>query len=158
MKRILRIALGLLFVAAGLTKILHVSDLAKIVSNYHLLPGAVADFVAVVLPWIELVVGTCLVVGFLPESGALLAGLLGLSFAAANSSALWRQLDISCGCFSANPAGARLGWAQLVLDLVVVASSALLFVRLRSGGSLDPQGHGRKPANPGACDIGESLS
>ena len=57
---------------------------------------------AMTLPWAELLVGVCLVGGIF-VSGALLASIgMAVMFTFVLASALYRGLQISCGCFSAN--------------------------------------------------------
>ena len=54
------------------------------------------------LPWAELLVGVCLVGGIF-VSGALLASIgMAVMFTFVLASALYRGLQISCGCFGAN--------------------------------------------------------
>jgi uncharacterized membrane protein YphA (DoxX/SURF4 family) len=98
-----RLFLGGVFLYACVDKILHPAEFARAVFNYQILPNPLVNLTALILPWLELVLGLCLLTGFwLP--GALLwsNGLLWAFFAALVFNA-WRGLDVHCGCFSSTP-------------------------------------------------------
>jgi hypothetical protein len=81
-----------------------------------------------VLPWVELLVGMCLIVRRLTGGAALLAVGLGITFVVAQASALARGLTIDCGCFGAavEPIGpATIARAAGVL-MAAVATLALV--------------------------------
>ena len=124
---LLRIALGLVFIVASLDKIQNPENFATNIANYRLLPYRLINFSAIVLPWLEIVTGILLVVGvWIRAAGILTCGMLVL-FIMAISQALVRDLDISCGCFSTDPADYRmtrwtlywniiwLGWGIIVV-------------------------------------------
>jgi len=70
---ILRVALGLFFAIAGLAQLLNWAGFVDIVSGYAIIGGGTGSM-AVVLPWIELVLGLMLIVGLAtPLIGALVA-------------------------------------------------------------------------------------
>ena len=72
------------------------------------------QFVAVVLPWIELLCGLLLVVNLWTESAlASTTGLL-VIFLLATGQAWARQLKISCGCFDLKIFGLQESHPQLV--------------------------------------------
>lgn len=96
----LRIFLGAVFLYASYDKILHPEVFAQAVYNYQILPDAAVNLVSLVLPWLELLLGLCLIFNFwLP--GAILTGTVLLAiFMAALAFNQIRGLDIYCGCFS----------------------------------------------------------
>lgn len=97
---LLRIVLGGIFIYASLDKILHPAAFAEIIYNYQVLPGEIINVSAIVLPWLELVLGILLVFGkFLPGASVLCALLLA-AFWATLLFNLARGLDVHCGCFS----------------------------------------------------------
>lgn len=127
MKRLallLRVALGLVFLAACWDKLLHPEAFGRIILNYRILPGALVGPAAVLLPWVELLCGLSLVVGALSGGAALLCSLLMATFLSAEASALWRGLDIACGCFSTDPSNATN------LSLALLRDSGLLLLSL----------------------------
>ncbi|MDB6171014.1 MAG: hypothetical protein JWL59_325 [Chthoniobacteraceae bacterium] len=96
---ILRWAIGLLFLCAGLLKASDAQQFAMDVQNYELTSWTFSILIAVYLPWLEIVSGIALIARRL-YSGALAAStVMTAAFLAAILSAWWRDLDIACGCF-----------------------------------------------------------
>lgn len=114
----LRVALGLVFIVASLDKIENPGQFARNIANYRLLPYEFTDGVAIVLPWLEITTGSLLVLGVWTRANALLAGSMLLVFIFAVSQALWRQLDISCGCFSTDPLAHKMTRWTLYWDVI----------------------------------------
>ena len=56
-----RLILGGIFIYAAMDKIAHPDQFAEIVYNYKLLPGALVNLMAIVLPWVEILAGVFLV-------------------------------------------------------------------------------------------------
>lgn len=54
-----RIFLGLVFVVASVDKIIHPKAFAEIIYNYQILPGSLINLTAIILPWLELLLGLC---------------------------------------------------------------------------------------------------
>jgi uncharacterized membrane protein YphA (DoxX/SURF4 family) len=64
-----------------------------------LLPGALESFLAVCLPWLEFLLGMCMVLGILHRTASLMiAGLNGF-FIIAIGSVMARGIVVDCGCF-----------------------------------------------------------
>jgi uncharacterized membrane protein YphA (DoxX/SURF4 family) len=100
-----QIALGVLFIAAALPKIVDPPGFAHMVYNYRLVPGALVNLMGLVLPWLELLAGTALVLGIWTRtSAATIATLLGV-FVVAITINLARGNAIDCGCFDMSAAG-----------------------------------------------------
>ncbi|MFA5904589.1 MAG: MauE/DoxX family redox-associated membrane protein [Desulfobacula sp.] len=98
-----RLVLGAVFIYASLDKILNPGAFAQAVFNYQVLPGELVNLTALILPWLELILGACLLsdrwmTGASSLTAVLMAVFMGLIFFN-----LARGLDISCGCFSTNP-------------------------------------------------------
>lgn len=97
---IARVLLGTWFVYSGGMKVF-VSGLDRFtfdVANYKLVAAPWDAVVAYSIPWVELIAGTCLMLGIL-RKGALISifGLV-VSFTIAVGWAWSKGLDISCGC------------------------------------------------------------
>jgi uncharacterized membrane protein YphA (DoxX/SURF4 family) len=100
----LRWYLGVLFVGASLHKIADPRAFAIDVATYDILPLALVNLVAVVLPAVEVVAGGLLLLGLRVRPAALLvAGMMSV-FLVALVVALARGLDMSCGCFASQGA------------------------------------------------------
>jgi putative oxidoreductase len=118
-----RLYLGWLFLVACWHKIAHPESFALDVATYQLLPLYVVNLFALVMPWLELLVGLLLVVGYRVRATALLVVLLMLSFIVALLWALHLGLDMSCGCFASQAASSddAISWRTLLRDLTWLA-------------------------------------
>jgi putative oxidoreductase len=100
-----QIALGLLFIAAALPKIVDPPSFAHMIFNYRIVPGGLVNAVALLLPWVELLAGLGLVLGIWRRSSSILVGLLLLAFLFGIALNLARHNPIICGCFDVQAAG-----------------------------------------------------
>jgi uncharacterized membrane protein YphA (DoxX/SURF4 family) len=114
----LRIALGLVFILASLDKIRNSEEFAANIANYRLVPYQLINFVAITLPWLEVVTGSFLVMGIWIRANAWIVSIMLSAFAIAILQALLRNLDISCGCFSTDPADHRMTRWTFYLNLI----------------------------------------
>jgi len=69
---VLRVALGALFIISAFAKLQHPDLFVDAVQNYHMLPAGLADLFGTVLPWAELFIGWCLVLGIFPTFAAVI--------------------------------------------------------------------------------------
>jgi uncharacterized membrane protein YphA (DoxX/SURF4 family) len=90
------------------------------VATYQLLPLWAVNGFALVLPWVELLAGTMLILGLRTRAAALLVLCMMLSFIVALLWALHLGLDLACGCFASQAAttGDPISWHTMVRDLV----------------------------------------
>ena len=95
-----RLILGGLFIYASLDKIAQPMQFARAIESYKLLPLSLLSLPALILPWVELFAGICLVSGIALRSAAMLLTALLLLFIFALGLSALRGLTISCGCFS----------------------------------------------------------
>ena len=124
---VVRIALGCMFLWSSLPKIRQPYDFLSSVYSYELVGPKLGMLVAMTLPWLELLVGICLIGGVF-VSGALLASAgLGAMFAFVVGSALHRGLDISCGCFSTS-AGDKISYMTLIRAIGILLLSGLSYL------------------------------
>lgn len=128
-ERAARVALAAVFVYAGALKALDPAAFALAVYHFRLLPYPAAAALALYLPWLEMVCGVG-VIWAATRLGALNL-LLGMSvmFAVALVSALWRNLDIACGCFGPGAAGSTALALSLIRSLALAVVSGLLLGR-----------------------------
>lgn len=122
---VLRLVLGGVFVLAAVIKIMDPATFAADVHNYRMLPRPMIHPVAICLPWIELGAGVLLVLGVWRRAAALVIAILCTAFLVAIGQALARGLDVHCGCFGTLAAG-RIGWRNLALDLILLATAIWL--------------------------------
>ena len=128
---LLRITIGGGFIFAGVLKIADPAAFSHDVANFRLLPHSGINFVAVVLPWIEVLAGLSVLTGFWLRSGVLMIIALTTVFLFAILSALTRGLNIECGCFG-TLGGTTIGLRSLAIDLGFLCLAALLMWRTRS--------------------------
>lgn len=95
-----RLALGLIFVLASVDKLLHPEAFAKIIFNYQILPDSFINITAIILPWLELLLGGLLLAGLWLPGAVLLTNLLLVMFWGTLIFNIARGLDVQCGCFS----------------------------------------------------------
>jgi uncharacterized membrane protein YphA (DoxX/SURF4 family) len=120
-----RIYLAVVFILSGLDKINDLASFAQSIENYRILPLSLVNIIAIFVPWIELVAGGLLLLGFyIKENSTLILALL-IIFTAAIISAVLRDLDIDCGC-----QGTFDG--QKVGILKIIENSALMIVSFLS--------------------------
>ncbi len=111
--RLAGIALGGVFIWAGIAKISDPGGFAVAIGNYRLLPAMMVPAVAVVLPWVELGCGTLLVAGRRIAAAALTVDILLIIFVFGLAANRLRGIDVNCGCFSL----AAKASAHVVLDI-----------------------------------------
>lgn len=131
---LIRIALGIGFLWAGLSKISEPSNFSSLIENYEILSPAASRMTALLLPRLELLIGACLVLGLFTRAAALCASVLSFGFASAVGSALYRGLQIDCGCFGS---GSAVSWTHVWLDLAILLASGWLLLRSPGPISLD---------------------
>ncbi len=115
----IRLILGALFIYSALTKITDVEYFAKSLYNYRLLPEETLNFFALIIPWLEFVVGLLLIAGIYVRESALLGTILMIIFIAAVGIALARGLDIECGCFGTRD-GSKVGVLKIIEDIFIL--------------------------------------
>jgi uncharacterized membrane protein YphA (DoxX/SURF4 family) len=91
--------LAAFFVVAGISKIVDPPGFAHEIHNYKMVPGALVNVMALILPWIEVVTGVALFLGIARRTAAKVLGILLLVFIVALGVNLARGRPVDCGCF-----------------------------------------------------------
>ncbi len=142
----IRIVLGIVFISAAIglrfevetlkfvfefekSKIAHPGGFAEAIYNYRMLPYWAINLMAIVMPWLELICGILLIVGVFWRGSALMIGVMLAVFIVALSSALYRGLDISCGCFTIDDGGHTIALDLLIRDILMFAGAAIVVTR-----------------------------
>ena len=123
-----QIALGAIFVVAALPKVIDPPSFAHMIYNYRLMPGAVVNALALVMPWVEILVGLALILGVWPREAAALAGVLLLVFIAAIGFNLVRGHAVDCGCFDVHSAGKSREELLNEMRWVLIRDAAMLLL------------------------------
>ncbi|MGA7829073.1 MAG: MauE/DoxX family redox-associated membrane protein [Geobacteraceae bacterium] len=122
----LRIALGLVFVYAGVLKIRDPVAFAGSVAAYKLLPYFFNYLVAATIPWVELTCGILLVIGYRIRAAAGITAAMNILFIALLASTIVRGLDIDCGCF--RQGGEKTSaWIAIIRDVLFLSGALILF-------------------------------
>ena len=112
---VLRLYIGGIFVYAGISKVHYPGEFAENLAAYQMLPYWAVNFVAVILPWIEIICGLSLIVGVKSRVSASMIGVLLIVFTLGIFINLLRGTPISCGCFDS--IGAQISWKDVFRDL-----------------------------------------
>lgn len=107
---VIRVAIGSMFLFSAWMKLSPANVLglgplpgmhffAQAVRAFELVPDAWVPLVTYAVPWTEVVVGVCLILGIASRGAGLLGFLLLAVFTAGVISVLARGLNIHCGCF-----------------------------------------------------------
>ena len=92
--------LGAVFVYASIDKIIHPQAFAEAIANYQILPLLLVNPAAIVLPWLEFVIGSLLICGIWMPGAVVTATALLTTFMVAFIFNIARGLDVYCGCFA----------------------------------------------------------
>lgn len=95
-----QIILGLIFFAAGASKITDPAGFAKIISNYQILPEYLINETAFFLPYLEICISIMLFSGLCLTGASIISFLMILTFTAALIFNMARGINVSCGCFT----------------------------------------------------------
>jgi uncharacterized membrane protein YphA (DoxX/SURF4 family) len=128
-----QIALGIIFVVAAWPKIVDPPSFAHMIYNYRILPSGLINISALVMPWVELAIGLCLILGVWVRPARWIVTAMLVVFMIAISVNLLRGNAIDCGCFDTSAANLtheeriRDMWLVLLRDagmLLMVAQQA----------------------------------
>lgn len=129
--RACQLVMGVIMGWAGLAKIGNPEAFSTQIHNFHMIPLASENLLAITLPWVELTVALALVLGIRVRGAALLNLVLMVVFTVAVAQAVARGYDIDCGCFGTGD-GARVGMKKLVENFGMIAVSVVACLRPRA--------------------------
>lgn len=113
-----RLLLGAVMLWAGIQKLRLPWAFLDAVYAYELTGPMTGAVVAATLPWLEVILGLLLLIGFRTEEGLLAAALIMGFFVLAQISVVLRGLDAPCACFGAAASGDEtttgVGWASII--------------------------------------------
>ncbi|PTX95215.1 hypothetical protein DB345_13080 [Spartobacteria bacterium LR76] len=126
---LLRIALGSVFLYAGGIKAMATESFALTLMPFTFVPPEAYDWIALLLPYTELLAGLFIIFG-LPRIGAALILGLSILFCYVIGWALSNQIIVSCGCFGTEdtaPSAEKMAWAMR-RDVLLAAGSVVVLV------------------------------
>ena len=110
---IMRFLLGFIFIYASYEKILDPAKFARDISNYHVVPFGLENAIAIILPWLELIIGLGIILGVCIDANAFISGGLLILFIVLITQAIFRGFNIDCGCGLKE--GEVVGWSKICL-------------------------------------------
>ncbi len=116
-----RLVVGLIFIYASLDKIGDPAQFARIIYNYHLLPGQFINLASLIMPWVELICGVALILGPGKDGAILVLNALVAVFIVAIAINLVRGVDLECGCFTVSSKAKSNALNLLIRDVGLLA-------------------------------------
>ena len=96
---IFRLILGYVFIYASIDKIQNPAAFSDAIDNFHISPISINNLLALFIPWLELIIGICLITGIFISGASIISIGLFLLFIFVLSQAVIRGIDTDCGCF-----------------------------------------------------------
>ncbi|HEY1049539.1 MAG TPA: MauE/DoxX family redox-associated membrane protein [Prosthecobacter sp.] len=125
LRLLLHFFFGGVFVYAGLLKVMDPISFLDDIRSFDLLGDPWDAWLAMGLPWLEILAGLAVMSGFLRSGGMLILNGSLLIFLAAILISWWRGIDIRCGCFGHSDATSS--YRDLILrDLLLLAAGLVL--------------------------------
>lgn len=123
-----QIALGAIFVAAALPKIVDPPSFAHMVYNYRIVPGPLVNLMGLTMPWIELLCGLALILGIWKGTARTLIAAMLVTFILAITINLLRNNAIDCGCFDVSAAGKTKDERLADMHFVILRDAGMLLM------------------------------
>ena len=122
-----RIILGAVFLWASFGKILEPGDFARSISNYHIVPFGIENIVALILPWLELLIGMGLILGIMVDGSVQISAILLIMFIIMIGQAMLRGFNIECGCGLKE--GEMIGLNKILENIVFLGGAYIVMQR-----------------------------
>jgi uncharacterized membrane protein YphA (DoxX/SURF4 family) len=129
--RIIHIVVGCIFLYSGIVKSIDVTGFAESIMNYQLTDYKLSLLVASTLPYLEILVGSCLIIGVQIKPALTLVLIMMAVFICVISYALFNNIDINCGCFSTKATESNL-WTTLSRDVVISFGCLISFFKMET--------------------------
>ena len=121
---LIRCLLGLVFVYASYDKILDPGKFARDIANYHIVPFGLENSIAIILPWLELLIGAGIILGIFLDGSVVLSGSVLILFIFMIFQAMMRGFNIECGCGLKE--GEMVGWSKILENIVFYSRNRVL--------------------------------
>lgn len=134
---IAQVLLGIVFLLSGLEKIADPAAFSDSVANYRVLPDFAVNITALTLPFVELTTGLLLLIGIRMRENAAVIGALLIVFEVLILSAIFRNLDIECGCFGTLDAQ-KVGLRKILENIgLILLSVQIIFFSKKNFSLID---------------------
>jgi uncharacterized membrane protein YphA (DoxX/SURF4 family) len=121
---LLRLGLGILFLYAGVVKMIDLQGFAIDIANYRMIPDSLVSLIAATVPGIEIACGATLLLPRTVRASAWLILIMLAFFTVAVAQALARGISIECGCFGSSRDPVTM--LTLARDVALLTGAALL--------------------------------
>jgi uncharacterized membrane protein YphA (DoxX/SURF4 family) len=125
--RIIRSIIGIIFIYAGITKLMDINDFANIILQYGLVPEFFLVPIAIGLPSLEILAGIGLILNIYGSRSAIVFMLM--IFIGVLWYGILKDLDIDCGCFTPSEIQSQNSlWHAFYRDLVMLGAMTFLLL------------------------------
>ena len=127
-----RLLLGFVFIYASFGKIMDPVSFSSTIDLYKATPISINNLIALILPWVELLIGIGLILNRYIKGSIILSILLFALFIGLLSQAYYRGFTLDCGCFGGteklSDAALRFKMLrQIMLDILYLCMSLYLY-------------------------------
>lgn len=119
---VIRVLIGIILIYAAIPKLSFPERFLNTVMMYNIAPSGVNILIAATLPWLELLIGVCLILGIAVQGAIAASAGLFITYSVALVSVHHRGLAFDCGCF-----GTMSGHSS-TLDASVIGRTVVLAV------------------------------
>tara|TARA_Y100001970_G_scaffold233788_1_gene291633 strand:+ start:993 stop:1445 length:453 start_codon:yes stop_codon:yes gene_type:complete len=133
----LRLILGTVFLWASFDKILDPASFAKNISNYHVVPFGLENTIAIILPWLEFLIGTGMILGIMVDGSIMISSFLLLIFNILITQAIIRGFNIECGCGLKE--GQMVGVGKILENFALLGMAYILAIKKENYFELFPK-------------------
>lgn len=120
-----RVILSIVFILAGIEKIVSPELFAENISNYRLFPNFTINLIAITVPWIEIVVGLLLLFGVTIKDNIKIINSMMVFFIIIILIAVLRGLDIDCGCYGSN--SQKVGMIKIFENVILLLFGVIIY-------------------------------
>ena len=134
---IARILIGGILIYSGISKVIYTSGFASAIDNYHIIPLGLENSFAIILPWLELTVGICLIFGIFTDGAAFMVIVMMVIFIIAITYAIISGYNIECGC--GLKTGEMIGIQKIIEDFTYLILAWMILKRPKHRFELYPK-------------------
>jgi putative oxidoreductase len=124
---LLCIVLGSVLIYSALEHLLNPYQFVNSVANYSMVPESWSYWIAFVLPNVQIMAGCLLFTRTFRLEALAISTILFAVFAAAQTSAFLRGLDIECGCFGGHSASVGVTSVGFVVSFLFISALLLRY-------------------------------
>ena len=134
---IARMLIGGILIYSSFEKFIDPSGFADAINNYHIIPFGLENSSAIILPWIELIIGICLILGVFIDGAAVIVIIIMVVFIIAITYAILSGYNIECGC-GLKP-GEMVGIQKIIEDFTCLILALMILKRPKHRFELYPK-------------------